>query len=103
MNIIDKAVAHYSKGVNREIHVEEWEETLYAKNLSLEDRSKLISRAGDDSMLYLVYACIYGLVNKDGDQVFDLGDKPKLLKHVDPDIIVKLANFVLKVDSDPKN
>jgi hypothetical protein len=103
MSLIDKAVSHFGKGARREIEVPEWEVTLYAKNLSLEDRSSLLSRSGDDNMLYLAYSCIFGLVDENDTPVFTIGDKPKLLKSVDPEIIIRLANFVLKVESDEKN
>ena len=103
MALIDSALAHFSKESQRTIEVVEWGVTLYSKNLSLEDRASLLSRSGDDNTAYLVYACIFGLVDDKGEPVFNIGDKPKLLKGVDPQIVIRLANFVLKVESDPKN
>jgi hypothetical protein len=76
---------------------------LYLTLVKVEDRSSLLSRSGDDNMLYLAYSCIFGLVDENDTPVFTIGDKPKLLKSVDPEIIIRLANFVLKVESDEKN
>jgi hypothetical protein len=103
MSIIDTAVSHFSKDARRSIDVPEWEVTLYAKNMSLEDRSSLLNRAGKDNTAYLVYACIFGLVDEKDEPVFTIGDKPKLMKNVDPEIVIRLANFVLKVEADEKN
>lgn len=36
---------------------------------------------------------------KGGEPLFDIGDKTKLRRNVDPDIISKVANFVLKLDA----
>ena len=43
----------------------------------------------------LVYALIYGITDEQGEPVFDVGDKHKLRKNVDPDVLSRVANFVL--------
>jgi hypothetical protein len=97
MKLIETAVSHFSSKTVREIYVPEWETTLYAKPLSLEDKSKWVSRANGDNTDYMVYALIFGLVDDKGDSVFDIGDKVKLRRNVDPEIVGRLANFVLEV------
>ena len=97
--LIDVAVSHFSSKVVRELHVSEWDTTLYAKNLTLDDKAKFIKRSGDDSTDFLIYAIIFGLMDNQGEPVFDIGDKVKLRSHVCPNLITKLANFVLEIDS----
>ncbi len=82
--LIENAVAHFSGKEVRSIRVDEWDCTLYSKNLSLEDKAKWYARADGDNTDYLVYALIYGITDKDGEAVFDIGDKVKLRKSVRP-------------------
>lgn len=95
--LIESAVAHFSKKEIRELRVDEWETTLYSKNLSLEDKAKWMTRADGDSSDYLVYAVIFGVTDSEGEAVFDIGDKHKLKTKVDPEILSKIANFVLGI------
>lgn len=79
------------------MEVPEWGVTVFAKNLSLEDKAKWLKRAQEDTTDYMVYAVIYGAVDSEGEPYFDVGDKPKLRKAVDPDVLSRVANFVLKL------
>lgn len=97
MSLIDKAVGHFSSKARRAIDVPEWGVTLYSKNLTLDDRSKWMTRADGDTTDYMLYAVIFGLTNEEGESVFDIGDKVKLRRNVDPDIVQKLASFVLNL------
>jgi len=99
MSLIDQAVAHFSAKETRSIEVPEWGVTLYAKNLTLDDKAKWLKRAQDDTTEYMLYAVIFGLTDAQGDAVFDIGDKPKLRKHADPEVVARLASFVLAVDA----
>jgi len=96
MKLIEKAVDHFSKKSVRELYIPEWDATVYAKNLTLEDKAAWLKRAGDDTFEYMLLAIINGLKDKDGEPVFDIGDKPKLKKGVDPEIVSKMATFVLQ-------
>nr|BAR35093.1 putative phage tail assembly chaperone [uncultured Mediterranean phage uvMED] len=98
--LIDNAVAHFSSKEVRTLRVEEWETTLYSKNLSLEDKARWFARADGDNTDYLVYALIYGVTDADGEPVFDIGDKVKLRKNVDPEVLSRVANFVLQIDNE---
>ena len=93
--LIDAAVSHFSGKTIRELRVDEWDTTLYSRNLSLEDKAKWHSRADGDTTDYLVYAIIFGVTDEKGDAVFDIGDKVKLRQKVDPEVLAKVANFVL--------
>lgn len=97
--LIDVAVSHFSNKEIRELYVPEWGTTLYSKNLTLEDKAKFLKRAQDDSTDYLVYAVIFGVTDKDGEPVFDIGDRVKLRNHVDPEVLSTVANFILDVEA----
>ena len=99
MKLIDTAISHFSSKAVREIYVPEWDVTLYSKNLSLEEKGKWLTRANGSATEYMVCAVIFGLSNEKGENVFDIGDKPKLMKSVDPEIVARLSNFVLAEDS----
>ena len=101
--LIDSAVSHFSKKEIRELRVDEWETTLYSKNLSLEDKAKFMNRADGDASDYLVYAVIFGVTDGEGESVFDIGDKQKLRHNVDPDVLSKVANFVLNLNDNIRN
>ena len=95
--LIDSAVAHFSGKEVRSIRVDEWNCTLYSKNLSLEDKARWYARADGDNTDYLVYALIFGITDEKGEAVFDLSDKSKLRKNVDPEVLSRVADFVLDV------
>ena len=95
--LIDSAVAHFSGKQVRSIRVDEWNCTLYSKNLSLEDKARWYARADGDNTDYLVYALIFGITDEKGEAVFDLSDKSKLRKNVDPEVLSRVADFVLDV------
>tara|TARA_B110000503_G_C6904744_1_gene312213 strand:- start:70 stop:396 length:327 start_codon:yes stop_codon:yes gene_type:complete len=99
MSIIDAAVSHFSSKEIRSRVVPEWECTVYAKNLTLEDKGKLLARAKDNTTDYLVYALIYGAIDGSGEPLFQLEDKAKLKNKVDPEVLAKIANFILAADS----
>jgi hypothetical protein len=95
MKLIDSAVAHYSSQAVRSIEIPEWDAVLYAKNLTLDDKAKWLARSNSDTTDFMVYAVIFGIIDKEGEMVFSLEDKVKLRKSVDPEIVQRLANFVL--------
>lgn len=97
--LIDVAVSHFNAREVRQMEVPEWETTLYAKNLSLEDKHKWLKRAKGETDEYLLYAVIFGVMDENGDTVFDIGDKAKLKTNVDPEVLSRIANFVLEVDA----
>lgn len=97
--LIDQAVSHFSSQAVRSLEVPEWGVTVYAKNLTLEDKAKFLARSKDESSDYLIYSVIFGALDEKGEQLFDLGDKVKLRSAVDPDVLSTVANFVLKINS----
>jgi len=97
MKLIDTAVSHFSSKAIRKLEIPEWEVTLYAKNLTLDDKAKWLRRAGDDTTDFMVYSIIFGLQDENGEAVFTIEDKHKLRNSVDPTIVNMLAEFVLQL------
>lgn len=96
--LIETAISHFSNKATREITIPEWDVTLYSKNLTLDDKAKWLARADNDTTDYMVYAVIFGVTDNEGNAVFDIGDKHKLRNHVDPDVLSRIATFVLNTD-----
>lgn len=96
MSIIDSAVSHFSNKEIRSIEIPEWGVKLYSKNLTLDDKSRMLSRANGNSTDYMIYAVIFGTTDQEGKQAFTLEDKSALRNKVDPEIVSRIANFVLE-------
>ena len=96
MGIIDSAVSHFSNKEIRSIEIPEWGVKLFSKNLTLDDKSRMLSRANGNSTDYLIYAVIFGTTDQNGAQAFTLEDKSSLRTKVDPEIVSRIATFVLE-------
>lgn len=99
MKLIESAIQHFSSKAIRSIQVPEWDVTLFAKNMTLDDKAKMYARSNGNGTDYLVYAVIFGLQDKDGEAPFTLEDKSALKSKVDPEIVSRLANFVLQTEA----
>ena len=98
--LIDTAISHFSNREIRSLEIPEWETTIYAKNLTLDDKARWLARANNDGTDYMIYAVILGATDENGDAVFSLEDKVRLRKQVDPDVVARIANFVLQVETE---
>ena len=45
MSVIENAIKHFSSKERREIHVPEWDVTLYSRNLTLENKGLWLHRS----------------------------------------------------------
>jgi hypothetical protein len=98
MKLIESAISHFSNKQIRSLLVSEWETTVFAKNLTLEDKAKIYARSNGNSTDYLIYGLIFGLTDEKGDSVFTLEDKVALKTKVDPEIVSRLSNFVFNTE-----
>jgi hypothetical protein len=96
MSIIDSAVSHFSNKEIRSIEIPEWGVKLFSKNLTLDDKSRMLSRANGNSTDYLIYAVIFGTTDAEGKPAFTLEDKSSLRNKVDPEIVSRIATWVLE-------
>lgn len=93
-SFIDSAVAHFSGREIRSLEVPEWGSTVYAKNLSMADKSKITARADGDLTAFYCYTIIFGATDAQGEPLCDVGDKHKLANNVDPEVLARVANFI---------
>lgn len=91
MSILDKAVEHFDSKETIEIDVPEWETVIYATPFTLAEQRKLYKFAKDDDMEFLVRAIILKAMDKDGEKIFDLSDKQKMMNRVDPKVLSRIA------------
>jgi hypothetical protein len=98
--LIEAAVEHFNSKEIRKLEVPEWNTTLYAKNLTLHDKSKMLARADSDNTEFLIFAVILGTCDEQGEPVFSLEDKLALRSKVDPDVVSRVATFVLNSSGD---
>ena len=99
--LIDLAVEHFNSLGVREVIIPEWGDTkVFMKNFSLEDKAKLSARAQEDTWDYLCYTVIFGLVDGEGNAVFDIGDKVKLKRFSASGIVERLATAILAHQSE---
>lgn len=98
--LIDQAVQHFSNLELREIKIPEWsDESFFAKNLTLADMAKLSARAQDDTYDYMCFCIIFGLTDKEGNFVFDIGDKAKMKNHTSKSVTERVAGEILQAQT----
>ena len=101
---IGKAVAHFQSMSVRTIEVEEWgskEEPfiIYVEPFTLKEQGRLqrSQKTQTDSGV-LADVLILKALDKDGNNLFTLEDKPKLQNQVDARIIADIATKIMNVD-----
>jgi len=101
--LIDSAIEHFSGKEVRKIEIPEWGVSVFAKNLTLDDKAKMLRRSDSDNTDFMIYTLIFGLVDEQGEPVFTIEDKVSLRKKVDPDVVTRVASFVLNSSSDEED
>jgi hypothetical protein len=96
MSLIEKARAHYSAKEMRKLSVPEWEIDVYCTPITMAERKSIHAKAGNDPILFIVYAVINKALDKDGQKLFDLKDKVELLENCDGEIVSRIGNWVLE-------
>ena len=97
MSLIDKATAHFedvlAQGLKGPIEVPEWDAKIYYKpSTTMAEEAKIIelSQQGKQTEA-LVQTLIMRARDENGDPVFTGADKLKLMRSVDPKIILKIV------------
>lgn len=99
MSILDNAKAHFEAKEVKRIEVPEWgvdgePAIITAEPFTLDDRKVLLKYAREDEVEFYVRLVIMKAMDESGKKIFDLSDKPVLMKKVDPEIIIRLANAI---------
>ena len=104
-SVRDKAVSHYKQRLASKLynyHVEEWDCDIYYRSTSsMRTESKIMALTQNGkSAEALVESIILKALDKDGNRVFNEGDRPALLNEVDPQVIIKVASALNNVPED---
>ena len=102
-SILDQAEEQFNSIKRKTIEVPEWNTTIYAKPLTLNEKRKLYRNLGsknDDISLMMVESVILKAEDKDGKKMFTVDDRDRLLNKVDPDVVSDIASHILYFKSD---
>ena len=100
--VLAKAIEHF-KTVDaelKELHVEEWDTTIYYKEKSaFKDQSAIMQLHQQGKVVEaLVETIIVKSLHQDGTKMFKPAERVILLNQVDPEILVKIATALNTVD-----
>jgi len=100
MLVIDNAVKQFEKQEVRVTQVPEWGQDdeplkIYSKPLTLSETSKLYKMSQEDDLTMMAYVLIYKALDSEGEKLFDIGDKNKLLNKVDREVLVRVAQEIM--------
>jgi len=100
MSVIDNAVKHFDNQDVRVTLVPEWGQEdeplkIYSKPLTLSETSKLYKMSKEDDLTMMAYVLIYKALDSEGEKLFDIGDKNKLLNKVDREVLVRIAQEIM--------
>jgi len=97
--VLDKAMEHFETFSVKQIEVEEWGVVIYCSPFTLAEKKKLLKFAREDDIEFLVRTLILKALDKNGDALFDLSDKPSLMHKVDPTIVTRIVNEISEAPS----
>lgn len=103
-SILDRIRANQAQGM-RSRKVKAWSTDdddfmVYWSPLTLEEKQKIQRHAQGDDQLTTVFTVIFKACNKDGDKLFNVGDKTELMKTIDSKGLEEIAIDVLGMDSE---
>jgi len=102
--VLDKAIEHFKSVESnlKELHVEEWDTTIYYKEKSaFKDQSAIMQLHQQGKVVEaLVETIIVKSLHQDGTKMFKPAERIILLNQVDPEILVKIATQLNTVDDD---
>jgi len=98
MAAIDQLTGHFSRQQVRVIEVPEWPDAdgkpllIYVQPFTLAEKAKLASHAENGSSVELLaYTLILKARNGEGEKLFTLEHKHKLMHSVDPDVLARVV------------
>ena len=95
--LIDRATAHFeeilAQGLKGPINVPEWDVEIYyrASSTLAEEATVIELQQQGKSTEALVQTLINRAKDKDGNNLFDNGDRLKLMRRADPAVILKIV------------
>jgi len=92
--ILEKAKSHFKELLSAglaEIHVPEWDFTIYCRPLNLRERDRIHKFAAKDSLEALVETLIVRSLDGDGKPLFKSVHRTELMREVDPEVIARVC------------
>lgn len=96
--ILDRIRSHYAAQPRREIHVPEWDLTIFCTPLNVQQRSSLFQASRGDSLEYQVEAIIMKATDADGNKLFGPHDRLPLMMQADPFVVERVAAQIVAQD-----
>ncbi|QDP48585.1 MAG: hypothetical protein Unbinned4234contig1002_11 [Prokaryotic dsDNA virus sp.] len=100
MRAIDRAVSHFDSIEVKKLEIEEWGDesgplVIYAKPLTLNESQKLYKLSKNDDLALLAYALIHKALDEQGEHLFTLEDKNKLMNHTDVGLLTTIGTWIM--------
>lgn len=104
MSIIDKMKAQFSEKLQAigDYYVDEWEETIYFRVLTLKERNDIAARSKGGDLDVIVETLIARARDADGNLMFKKANKLEMMREVDPDIMADVVLAMGRFDSEMK-
>jgi hypothetical protein len=105
MSILDRVVKHFDSKATVRIEVPEWADekgnptVLFSEPFTLAERQKLSKMAHEDDLEFIVRLIIMKCKRENGDQAFDLSDKPTLMHKADPEVVSRISSQIVSTKS----
>lgn len=97
---IDNVVAHFDSQDTFSFEVPQWGDengplVIYVKPLTLRESKKLYSMSGNADLEVMVYSIITKALNEQGENLFTIADKEKLMNQADVTVIADVSAKIL--------
>lgn len=99
MSILDNAVAHFDAIGTREIEIPEWDTTLYVTPFTLAEKKALLKASKGDDVEFMTRTLILKAKDKEGEPVFQLDDKHKMMHKVHPAVLERVVGKIAEVST----
>jgi len=95
MSAIDRVTQHFDALEVRCIEVPEWELEVYVWPFTLAEKQKVYKKAQDDDLALMAYVLIEKAKDAQGNPLFTLEDKLKLMRHADVNVVARVAADIM--------
>jgi len=104
MSVIDRVKSHFESLGIQSIEISEWKDedgkptVIYWNPITLSEKNKLFKKSDNlnDASLLADIIIMKGL-DKNGNKIFTLEDKPALMHKADSDILSRIATLMVQV------
>lgn len=104
VKVIDNVVAHFDSQDTFSFEVPEWGDdngplVIYVKPLTLQESKKLYAMSNNVDLEVMVYSIITKALDSQGNNLFTIADKDKLMNHADVTVLAEVSAKILGTTS----